>query len=250
MLPCLPELEMPSWLENGDFTFSVEKVLKDSLFYPACGTDGDPVKYLLGNVYNFVYVDSGISEKHLKRELFRGGFRGYRIIHKEDISMSQLIPNGWRVRFLPDENYESHRPDAFSSWMVEPYCKWYIFEREEGFGDAHNPKRFSLLFLAGDGAASYQGMYLSNKIAPLAVAIIQPGHGFGGNWTNFEDRKAILARSVFHDPERLPKYLVFGGLGDKKYYRETPWAEFSKFICEKQRFHDGGWLTIWERNGN
>ncbi len=57
MLKKLGKIEMPSWLSNSDFIFEVNKVLDNSLYYPACYLDGDPVKFFMGNVYSFFYVD-------------------------------------------------------------------------------------------------------------------------------------------------------------------------------------------------
>ncbi|HNS68132.1 MAG TPA: hypothetical protein PKG97_11105, partial [Mesotoga infera] len=59
--------EMPDWIKNP-VKFDIHDVLKDSLYYPACGHDGHPVEYFLGNVYSFVYVDYSISRENLLEE--------------------------------------------------------------------------------------------------------------------------------------------------------------------------------------
>jgi hypothetical protein len=244
----LPRSTMPEWLKKNSFSFSLDDLLPGSLYYPASGTDGDPVKFFLGNVYSFIYVDYGVSQKQLENQLISNGFRGYRIIHDETIQQKDIAPQGWNVRIAPDLSYEEKRPDFFKDWIKPPFCKWYIFDREGNFGDAHNPSRFSLLFLCADGAASYQSIYLSNSHAPLMLAIIQPGHGFGGNWTNFEDRKAILARSVFHNEKKLPEFIVYGGIGGETHYKDPVWPEYSKHLGDVKRCHDDGRLTLWKKN--
>lgn len=246
MIDTIPRKDMPSWLRADSFSFNADTVLRDSLYYPASGTDGGPVKWFMGNVYSFVYVDYGVSRGNLHSELFSRGFRGYRKIHSESITQQQLTPRGWTVRIKPELESEEKRPDFFRKEMARPYCEWYVFEREENFDDLHNPGRFSLLFLCADGAASYQSLYLSNNLAPLVLAIIQPGHGFGGNWTNFTDRNAILARSVFHG-ENIPEYVVNGGIGDfTRHYSNPMWPEYGEFVVRKQRGE--GWAAIWAKN--
>jgi hypothetical protein len=86
MIDVLPKLDMPKRLTNDTFTFSLENTIENSLYYPSCGIDGEPVKYLMGNVYSFIYVDYGISKKPLNDVIKYDGFRGYRIIHRESAS--------------------------------------------------------------------------------------------------------------------------------------------------------------------
>ena len=61
---------MPLWLsrltaesiQNGPFP--LREILRSSLYYPASRFDGDPVKYLAGDIHSFVYVDYGEGKKH------------------------------------------------------------------------------------------------------------------------------------------------------------------------------------------
>ncbi len=246
MIDTVPRKEMPSWLKTDSFSFDAETVLRDSLYYPASGTDVQPVKWFMGNVYSFVYIDYGVSRGALHSELFSRGFRGYCQIHREPVTQQQLTPRGWSVKIEPDLDYEEKRPDFFRKDMAHPFCEWYIFERKNNFDDSHNPERFSLLFLCADGVASYQSLYLSNGLVPLILAIIQPGHGFGGNWTNFTDRKAILAKSVFHS-NILPQYVVNGGMGDfDRHYSRPMWPEYGTLLERKELLD--GWAGIWARS--
>lgn len=60
MIPELDSLLLPEWLsgisENSSFP-DLYRLLTDSLYYPACGLNGTPIKYLAGNVYSFIYAD-------------------------------------------------------------------------------------------------------------------------------------------------------------------------------------------------
>ena len=54
-------------LEQG--VLPVADLLNDCVFYPACGLDGDPVKYLHRQYQSFVYVDYAIERKQLLNHL-------------------------------------------------------------------------------------------------------------------------------------------------------------------------------------
>jgi hypothetical protein len=235
--------EMPEWIKNPG-EFDIRDVLTDSMYYPASGYDGHPVEYFLGNVYSFIYVDYSISRENLLEEITNNGFRGYRIIQQLPISESQLAPNGWRIRVTPDRA-EYHHPDHYSDVFEKPFAEWFIFERTEEYGEDHNPSRFSLLFICADGAAAYQALYLENRMAPKILAIIQPGEVFGCNWTDFTNRRQILARSVFYETNPLPEYVINGGIGRSEFYRAPIWPEYSEFV---KKFNIGAkYFRIWKR---
>ena len=236
--------EMPEWIKNPG-EFNIREVLKDSMYYPACGHDGHPVEYFMGNVYSFVYVDYSISRENLLEEVTNVGFRGYRVLRQLPISEGQLALNGWRIRVEPDGR-EYHEPDQYSDIFEKPFAEWFIFERTEEYDESHNPYRFSLLFICADGAAAYQALYLENRMAPKILAIIQPGEAFGCNWTNFTNRGQILARSVFHGGNPLPEYLINGGIGRSEFYRAPIWPEYTEFV---KKFNIGAkYFRIWARS--
>lgn len=225
----IEELEMPDWLQNETFSFDIKKILKDSLYYPSSHFDGKPVAHLMGNVYSFVYVDYGVTKDDFYNEVKNHGFAGYHTIYNQTITQEMLIPDGWNVHISPDYN-EIHRMEHIKSFIKKPFCEWMIFERDADKDDTYNPRRFSLLFMCADGAASYQALYLSNKISPKILAIIQPGHGFGGNYTDFRDRDKIFAKSVFHENSALPQFLLIGGYGSGYLFDVAVWAEYSKEV--------------------
>jgi hypothetical protein len=45
------------------------------------------------------------------------------------------------------------------------------------------------------------------------LAIIQPGHGFGGNWTNYGDTRACLYHFLKSNPAGMPNHVFYGGIG-------------------------------------
>ncbi len=200
MLKELEKLEMPDWLINIR-EFNVYDVLKDSLFYPACCFDGKPIKHLMGNAYSFVYVDHYVSKNRLIEILKNPGIKGYKIIHQESITKTQLVPNGWTIKIMPRDDNDL-RYNSFSEETNNVFCEWLIFERLPEFDDSHNPLRFSLLYLHADGAAAYQALYSSNQLCPKFLSLINPGMGTDYLW-----KKSLMARSVFFQ-NTLPEYFI------------------------------------------
>ena len=146
-------------------------------------------------------------------------------------------------------------------WWKEkkPYCSWSIFQLREDVPAINGPPRFSLLYLCADGVAAFQALYYANSASPKAVAVIQPGTAFGGNWTDFEDPSGIFADTVLGNPKGSPQILLNGGRGNRDFFREPCWPSYTELICflDKSR---GGSIGVWvekdkpgsrpERNSN
>ena len=243
-----PRAAVPAWLDGitvaADHAqpFPFKRMLKNSLYYPSSGFDGDPVKYLAGHIHSFIYVDYGYSESDFLGALSNSGFRGYRPIVVRAVSEKELTPNGWTP--LPLSQLDGDPAQHRHGWVKPPFCRWVVFERDSGFSPGHGPARFSLLYLCADGAAAYQALYVSNSAVPKAIAVIQPGHSFGGNWTNFGEPSQILARTVAANPAGKPELLLYGGNGSRDYYRKPCWPEYGEHVCflEKQGH---GTIGVW-----
>lgn len=248
MINEIEKIGMPEWLSSEIFAFSVNTVLENSLYYPSAHFDGDPVKYFMGNIFSFVYVDYGVSKDEFFQEINNQGFRGFHSIHRQSISQTELTPNGWTVHLQPDRTERNPNDNFYRNWIKEPFCEWIVFERDDDRDDSYNPKRFSLIYLCADGAAAYQAIYLSNNIKPKIIAIIQPGHGFGGNWTDFTDRKKIFAKSVFYKDTLLPDYIINGGWGGSEFYNSPIWNEYNEPITNINTGR--ATLKLWKRTGN
>lgn len=249
MLEQLPAAEEPEWLSRIDSTtmcaapFPLADILRGSLYYPSAGFDGDPVRYLAGNVVSFVFVDYGKSEEELTAELTnpRYGFRGYEVIGSRRITENELAPRGWTPSFPSPADGD---PSRYRDRMKKPFCSWVILQRRPETPISHGPHRFSLVYLCADGVAAFQALYAANGAAPGFVAVIQPGHGFGGNWTNYEDPNRIFARSVMQNPSGKPTFLLFGGIGRRDFYREPCWPDYSEFVCFLDKA-GGGTIGVW-----
>ena len=246
MIEQLPSVSVPQWLLDltpttmANRQFPLHELLCDSLYYPASGLDGSSVKDLAGNIISFVYVDYGYTREAFMSALNNQGFLGYDLLAIRSVTEQELAPHGWHPDPpTPDDGDPSHHRD----WIKEPFCDWCVFQRQEGFTANHGPDRFSLLYLCADGVAAFQALYVMNSVAPKAVAVIQPGHGFGGNYTNFEDPGKIFARSVLQNPGGRPEILLYGGQGRREWYRKACWPDYQTNLCFLNRV-DGN-VGVW-----
>lgn len=247
MLNELPVMPVPQWLAGlsanaiMNAPFPLTQLLEDSLYYPSSGFDGDPVRHLAGNILSFIYVDYSRKHDELVEALHNPGFRGYELIATRSVTAKELTPNGWRPE---PPTHSDGDPSRYRDGIEQPFCSWSIFQRGEGVPASHGPSRFSLLYLCADGVAAFQALYLANSASPKAVAVIQPGHGFGGNWTNFENPTQIFATSVFGNPQGKPQFLLYGGIGRRDFYREPCWPNYQNLICFLDKI-GGGSIGVW-----
>ncbi len=226
--------------------FPLHSILKDSLFYPASYLDGDPVKFLGNSFCSFIYVDYQVSHERLMSELETIGFRGYHLLGMRSVLEHELTPNGWQPEFFGESGEED--PNKFHSIRVKTFCDWCVFERDSELSESHGPPRFSFLFICGEGVATFQALYYGNKCFPKGVAIIQPGTGFGFNWTDFRNPARIFARSVMQNRFGVPEVLINGGMGaNVKDYYSPIWPEYTERIAEFSNGIDHSFV-VWKNN--
>jgi hypothetical protein len=248
MLRQFKECEVPDWLVDLTADAITREplplidILRDSVYYPSCGFDSDPIKHLGGNVFSFVYVDYGHSRETFMRALH---FSGYDLVASRFVTEMELAPDGWKPLELRPLDGE---PMRYSEYIKEPFYLWSVFKRRSNFGAIYGPTRFSLLFVCADGVATFQTLYVANSIAPRVVAVIQPGHGFGCNWTAYTDCTQIFGRLVLENPAGVPKLLLFGGVGTRDLYREACWPAYRNLVRLFYR-NDGGSVGVWKSSG-
>ncbi|MBM3330101.1 MAG: hypothetical protein FJY67_11640 [Calditrichaeota bacterium] len=241
----------PGWLAEIDLAspFPAPDALSGCVYYPSCGFDGRPIQYCGGFTHSFVYVDYGYSRDRVFDELHReGAFRGYRIAGCREVARSELVgPCAWEV-IQPDKQRDGD-PVRYIDHIKPPFALWAILDRLPHFGAEHGPVRLSLLYIGGEAVASYQALFYSHGIAPAMVAIIQPGEGFGYNWTNFFDSRGIFARTVCGSAGGQPGYLLVGGIGrDSDGYREPFWLDYGELLHFWKS--DDGYLGLWRRTSS
>ena len=248
MLRQLQTIDVPSWLTNltpetiRHEPFPLRELLRDSLYYPACGFDSDPIKHIGGNILSFVYVDYGHTRDAFMNALH---FSGYDLVASRFVTENELAPDGRRPLELSRTDGD---PFRYSEYIKAPFCVWSIFQRRIAFPAAHGPVRFSLLFVCADGVATFQTLYVSNSVTPKAVAVIQPGHSFGRNWTDFTDPEQVFAKLVLGNPAGQPEMLLYGGIGDGWEWYATPCWPIYQVLT--RRFHktSSGTVGVWSRS--
>lgn len=178
---------------------------------------------MAGFIHSFIYVDYGVAPSTLEEEI-RRGFSGYHLAGFKRLSEFDLAPKGWHPYVPPQFTSEVKRVRTQNSYSLptSSFANWYIFAKNtQRLGD-HGPERFSLIYLCADGIAAYQALYWPNFLAPEVLAIIQPGTGFGSNYTDFRDPHGFLAWTVLRQQNQtVPRYMVCGGLGLN--YSEAFW---------------------------
>lgn len=246
MIDDLPIKDTPDWLislsqVNNTTPIPLSNILKNSLYYPSSGFDGDPVRYLSGNFYSFIYVDYGNSPDELEEQLEEVGFNGYHIILSRNIKEKELVPNGWPQNKLSISDAALSSSNALKQ---RPFARWTIFQRNNELDNSHGAERFSLLYVCAEAVAAFHALYISNNSFPLGIAIIQPGHNFGGNWTNFEDPQEVFANTALNNPAGTPNVLLYGGMGKRIQFTNPCWPRYSKHICFLEKSNNGS-IGIW-----
>lgn len=189
----------------------LREVLENSVYYPACCTDGRPVKYCntawrhLG-INSFVYCDFDRSEEQVVRDI--KGFAGYHILADRSLRPEEYMPSCWNLSLSPKDGGRYY--DTFlGNGGPAPFAHWAVLERDDYKSDLHGPERFSFLYIGGEGLATFQRLYCYNHIAPAMLCFIQCW-GFAGNWTDFTNPEYSFAHTLRIHPECVPNWLCLG----------------------------------------
>ncbi len=239
----LPSQPVPQYLldcfnDPASPRFELPELLKDSLYYPACGLNGTPIKHLSGFVHSFVYADYWISEEDYLRDLYQGtALLGYRCMHERSLETHDIVPTGWRPPILPprDKWERLQRQES----RAKPFGRWSLWQRLPDFSTDHGPECLSLLFFGGEMSALYQGLYNRLEIAPKVIALIQPG-AIGGEWERPVSPDSFFKQVVNANSAGLPQYLLRGRY-DHGHSTTSEWPEFQHQICN---IHERS-ATLW-----
>jgi hypothetical protein len=198
-------------------------ILSNCFYYPASAFDGQLVKYAPNEIINFVYCDHSISQEGLLSNLQESPFYGYSTFASREVRKEELVPNGWQPELPP--NFSLNDYSRIKRDVKTPFAKWFVFQRKNDFNSNHGPFRFSLLYIGGEGVATFQALFWSSNVAPKALAIIQSGFGFGGNWTDFRKVDGELYWVAMNNPAGIPCKIYFGGNGNG-YSNEFDWPGY------------------------
>jgi hypothetical protein len=232
MIDALPVMPKPKWLldaigKGGAAECHLEALLEGSLYYPACGLDGTPLKYLAGNIRSFVYADYEMTKAaYLDNINCKGkgcGFLGYHSVLQREIVRADIVPLGWRPSVVPSGRFAERVRKRESG--AQPFGHWSVWVRDCDSKADPRADAFSLLYLAGEMSAVYQGLYSRLGIAPKVLAIIQPGT-MGGEWEAAAHDGSFFKSVVGSNPAGMPQYLLNGGYGPSELYASPCWSDY------------------------
>jgi len=231
-------------IEAGSLPLNL--LLQDSLYYPSAGLDGAIVKHFSNQYQSFVMCDYAQGFDAFSKEV--NHFKGYQIVGQRALVEKELIPNGWDMQIPPGVHLEEYL--QYQSSFKTPFAHWAVYERLPEYDESHGVKRFSLLYIGGEGVATYQALYWSNKQTAKALAIVQPGTGFGLNYTDFRDSNKPLGWVVLQNTSGTPDTIIYGGIGNE--YSDLNWQDYKiteTIISPYYNIpdHPKGKATIWKR---
>lgn len=221
-------------------------LLENSIYYPAAGHDGGVIKDCNTrarslNIRSFVYADYCTGpEAYLEKE---NNFRGYHVFGSRALKPENMAPIGWRPQMPPETSrelyirYQKH-------W--KPFAHWTVYERDADQNEEHGPERFSLIYIGSEGVATYQALYWVQRIVPTGICIIQPGTGWGFNWTDFRAPNAALFWAIQHHPVGKPPLVYYGGYGNG--YNNFAWPGYAPSGRRIRPYYPDfeGEVTIWK----
>ena len=205
---------IPDWLEQPSPRFDRESFFGSrTVYYPGSGNDGQPVSICARAhaAHAFIYVDYGVSMADIHNRVHGvgdPGFRGYVVEHEEEIEESVLRPGGWTPHVQPSELKEG----AYRFASVRPFGLYVVLRRDEEHDESHGPNRLAVLFVGGDGHATYDALYCQEDGTRAPFLVVVQDHGFGGDYGGF-GAGGLLER-IAGNCGVHPKYLLAGERGD------------------------------------
>ena len=87
---------------------------------------------------------------------------GYHVLGHRSLRRDEYIPADWHLEMVspearPEPMASPHYWDSFLGTKDGPahFAHWVVFERNADRGEEHGPERFSLLFVCGEGLATF-----------------------------------------------------------------------------------------------
>ena len=181
---------LPKWLKGRSLKFDRSAFFGSrTVFYPGSGDDGCPVALCSVShaAHAFVYVDYGVPQEIISKQVHT--FRGYEVEHREEVSESDLRPGRWTQHI--DRSELPARVYDFAS--AKPFGLYIVLERDKDHDERHGPERLAILFVGGDGYATFDALYCQDDGTPAPFLVVVQDHGFGGNFDRF-DKDGLLER--------------------------------------------------------
>lgn len=190
-------------------------------YYPGSANDGFLIEKLNQDAacMHFVYADYLYFEKEkltngLRTEAPGHVFRGYKLVLLEELQLSDLLsqPHHPTIRLDNDRGMTPH-PQG-----VEGFAVVATFERNKDADPSVGSQWFKVLFICGDGIATYDALFTSqNGNYPPPIVVLIEDYGFGGNYDTFG--QGGLLEKIVSKQRNHPPFMIFG--------HSKPWSGYS-----------------------
>lgn len=190
----------------------LKALLENSAYYPGCNFDTFPImvanrKWRHLGIKSFIMCDFGvkISEIQDRRNM---EIDGYECVASRVISPKEYIPKGWELNLFETqaEKYSDRRFP--NDPRVRRSAVWQIYQRYSD-NEALGPEIISVLFVIGEGFATYHQLYYHNNIAPKLLFFVQYCD-MCGPMPNWEGKDSLFYRMIQTNLQCTPEWVVAG----------------------------------------
>lgn len=189
----------------------LKELLDNSAYYPGCHLDTFPIvvtntKWRHLGIDSFIMCDFGVKVSEIHRRDM--GIDGYQCVASRVISPKEYIPKGWKLVLFgtPAEKY-SDRQFPVCPRVRRP-AVWQIYQRystNENLG----PETISILFVIGEGFATYHQLYYQHNISPKLLFFVQY-YDMCGPRPNWEGRDSLFYRMIQTKLQCAPEWVAAG----------------------------------------
>ena len=198
--------------EFYDAPFPLKSLLENSAYYPGCNFDIFPIviantKWRHLGINSFIMCDFGVKVSEIQdcRNL---KIDGYGCVASRVISSKEYIPKGWKLNLFetPAEKYSDRRFP--NDTRERRSAVWQIYQRYSD-NEALGPEIISVLFVIGEGFATYHQLYYHNNISPKLLFFVQY-YDMCGPKPNWEGRDSLFYRMIQNNLQCAPEWVVTG----------------------------------------
>lgn len=242
---------LPEWLQQPEPPFDRKNFFGHrTVYYPGWGNDGDPVRVCAKShaAHAFIYVDYGVPMGDIHNRVHKiadDGFLGYSVEREDELAEPVLRPGGWTPHVRPFE-----LPEDYDDWIGanEQFRLYVVLGREDDRDESHGPKRLAVLFIGGDGHATYDALYCQNDNTPAPFLVVVQDHGMGGNYSRFE--RGGLLEGIAAECNVYPKWLLVGSV-DVNGHNYEPWDGYTDtWTAPDRQGAVGNPRRLYRREGN
>lgn len=93
----LHRVPSPAWLVESGLhrPLPIIELLHDSVYYPASGTDSDPITHIGRYFWSFIYADYGYTPEAVTQTLSAERFSDHKLLGRRTVTEEELPLNQW-----------------------------------------------------------------------------------------------------------------------------------------------------------